>query len=162
MPSTSATAWRSRRSLAALARKSPGDRSVHESRAWFDDLASLYAFERDARRELGALRRRDATRPRRLVYELALNVPTYDEQRAVRIEFPASAAVVPRVFVDGPDTRHTAEGDEQTIEQIKNPHQSGPGSRRRARPNGGEILDSVGERRPALPSPADDCRDVMH
>jgi hypothetical protein len=70
MRSTSTTARRSRRCLAALARTSPGARSVPESRAWFDDLASLYAFERDARRELGALRRSDASRPRRLVYEL--------------------------------------------------------------------------------------------
>ena len=74
-----------------------------ESRAWFDQLPSLYGFERDARRELGALRRWDATRPRRLVYELTLDVPAYDEQRAVRIEFPATGAVVPSVFVDGPD-----------------------------------------------------------
>lgn len=76
---------------------------MRESRAWFDDLASLYAFERDARRELGALHRRDASRPRRLVYELTLDVPAYDDPRHVRIEFVASRAVVPSVFVDGPD-----------------------------------------------------------
>lgn len=76
---------------------------MRESRAWFDDLASLYAFEREARRELGALRRSDASPPRRLVYELVLDVPVYDERREVRIEFPASHAVLPSVFVDGPD-----------------------------------------------------------
>ena len=71
--------------------------------AWFDDLPSLYAFERDARRELGALRRRELTRPRRLVYELSVEVPGYDEQRRVHIELPASASIEPRVLVDGPD-----------------------------------------------------------
>lgn len=81
-----------------------------ESRAWFDDLASLYAFERDARRELGGLRRREARRPRRLVYELALAVPAYDDQREVRIELPAARAVLPSVFVDGPyDSPHRYE-----------------------------------------------------
>lgn len=82
-----------------------------EPRAWFDDLPSLYAFERDARRELGALRRSDATRPRRLVYELALDVPAYDERRAVRIEFRAGPAVLPSVFVDGPDDSPHRYGD---------------------------------------------------
>ena len=76
---------------------------MRESRAWFDELASLYAFERDARRELGSLRRSDASRPRRLVYQFALEVPAYDERREVRIEFPATHAVLPSVFVDGPD-----------------------------------------------------------
>jgi hypothetical protein len=76
---------------------------VRESRAWFDDLASLYTFERDARRELGALHRSDARRPRRLVYELVVDVPVHDDRRRVRIEFPAAGAVVPSVFVDGPD-----------------------------------------------------------
>jgi hypothetical protein len=66
-------------------------------------MASVYLFERDARRELGGLQRRWIANPRRLVYELVLDVPTYDEQRTVSIEFPASAAVVPRVLVDGPD-----------------------------------------------------------
>jgi hypothetical protein len=77
------------------------------SRAWFDDLASLYAFERDARRELGALRRTDASRPRRLVYELMIDVPAYDDRRVVRIEFPATPSVRPSVFADGPgDSPH--------------------------------------------------------
>lgn len=71
--------------------------------AWFDDLASVYLFERDARRELGGLERRQTDNPRRLVYEFVLNVPVYDEQRSVAIEFAASPAVLPAVFVDGPD-----------------------------------------------------------
>lgn len=75
---------------------------ARDAPAWFDDLASLYAFERDARRELGGLRRREARDPRRLVYELDVDVPFYDEQRCVRIQFPAAIGD-PSVFVDGPD-----------------------------------------------------------
>lgn len=70
---------------------------------WFDDMASVYLFERDARREHGGLQRRWMTNPRRLAYELVLDVPAYDERRSVAIEFAASAAVLPRVVVDGPD-----------------------------------------------------------
>jgi len=73
------------------------------SQAWFDDVASLYLFERDARRELGTLQRRWTTRPRRLVYDLVIDVPVYDEQRHVLIKFLSSRAVLPRVYVDGPD-----------------------------------------------------------
>lgn len=78
--------------------------------AWFDDLASLYAFERDARRELGGLQRDEDARPRRLVYPLELDVPGYDDRRQVRIEFPATSAVLPRVLADGPaDSPHRYE-----------------------------------------------------
>jgi hypothetical protein len=76
---------------------------VSDIEAWFDDLASLYAFERDARRERGGLQRREADGPRRLVYELLVDVPVYDQQRNVRIEFPATSPALPGVFVDGPD-----------------------------------------------------------
>jgi hypothetical protein len=76
---------------------------VPDIQAWFDDLASLYAFERDARRERGELRRRETNGPRRLIYELVVDVPVYDHQRNVRIEFAATSPVVPSVFVDGPD-----------------------------------------------------------
>lgn len=71
--------------------------------AWFDDLPLLYAFERDARRELGGLQRREAVCPRRLVYDLLLDVPGYDEQRRIRIEFRAAMTIHPQVFADGPD-----------------------------------------------------------
>jgi hypothetical protein len=75
----------------------------------FDDLASLYAFERDARRELGSLRRREASDPHRLVYEVAVDVPFYDERRNVRIELAAGGGE-PRVLVDGPnDSPHRYE-----------------------------------------------------
>jgi hypothetical protein len=75
---------------------------VPDAPAWFDDLASLYAFERDARRELGGLRRREARDPRRLVYDLVLDVPFYDEPRRIRIEF-AAAGGAPSVYLDGPN-----------------------------------------------------------
>jgi hypothetical protein len=70
--------------------------------AWFDDLPSLYAFEREARRELGGLERRVRPSPRRLVYELSLDVPGYAEVRAVRVEFLAGPVPVPHVYADGP------------------------------------------------------------
>lgn len=72
--------------------------------AWFDDFASLYLFERDARRELGSLQRHEVAEPRRLVYEMTLNVPVYDEPRRVRIEFAATSPAEPRVFADGDGT----------------------------------------------------------
>jgi hypothetical protein len=74
--------------------------------ACFDDLPSLYAFERDARRERNGLERHEHSSPRRLVYELQVEVPGYDILREVRIEFPA-AGLEPSAFVDGPtDSPH--------------------------------------------------------
>jgi hypothetical protein len=58
-------------------------------------------FERAARREYAGLQRQDARRPRRLSYELCVDVPGYDEERHVRIEFPAAPDAWPRVIVDG-------------------------------------------------------------
>ena len=82
---------------------------ARDAPAWFDDLASLYAFERDARRELGNLRRRHASDPRRLVYELDVDVPFYNERRRVRIDF-AAAGGEPSVSLDGPnDSPHRYE-----------------------------------------------------
>lgn len=79
--------------------------------AWFDDIPTLYAFERAARRELGGLQRSDTPCPRKLVYELDVDVPGYNISRRARIEFRATPDVMPRVLVDGPDDSPHRYGD---------------------------------------------------
>jgi len=68
---------------------------------WFDDIPTVIIFEREARREHAGLQRHSAGRSGHLTYELRVDVPGYDEQRQVRIEFPATPETRPRILVDG-------------------------------------------------------------
>jgi hypothetical protein len=69
-----------------------------------DDLPRRLRFEREARECGLAFTGRFAGSPRRLTYEVKIDVPVYDEPRRLRITLPASADAHsrPQVMIDGP------------------------------------------------------------
>jgi len=79
--------------------------------AWFDDIPTVIIFERAARREFAALKRRELRTLRRLIYELPVEIPGYDQERQVRIEFPAAPTAWPHIIVDGPSDSPHRYGD---------------------------------------------------
>ena len=64
------------------------------------DIAGQYALERSARNGGIAMTRELAT-DGRLCYRLTVDVPDYEEERSVSIEFAPSHRNPPAVFVDG-------------------------------------------------------------
>lgn len=77
--------------------------------SWVEDIPRRVALESSARLaypEMTFSRRQRHKRDAVYTYELSVEVPGY-EPRCVRIEFPASNPLAPRVFTDGPtDSPH--------------------------------------------------------
>lgn len=78
---------------------------------WFDDIATVIIFESAARREFAAFKGRKLGTSRQLIYELPVEIPGYDQERQVRIEFPAAQTAWPRITVDGPSDSPYRYGD---------------------------------------------------
>lgn len=73
------------------------------SRATFnEDLVRRLRFEREARQHGLAFRARYLGSPRRLTYDVKIDVPVYDEQRNLRITLKPSVLARPIVTIDGP------------------------------------------------------------
>jgi hypothetical protein len=73
-----------------------------------NDIGGQYVFEAGARRR--GIRLARAFRVGRLRYRFVLDVPVYEEERAVRLEF--SDMPHPSVYIDGPPClRHRWKGD---------------------------------------------------
>jgi hypothetical protein len=81
---------------------------------WNDDLRRRLRFEREARERGLVFEHAFRGRPRRLIYEVPIAVPVYDERRRLRITLPpvAHSHARPQVLIDGPPClRHRFDDD---------------------------------------------------
>jgi hypothetical protein len=80
---------------------------------WVDDVAARYRFERGVKRRGYPLRSGYAQHPRRINYELEIDVPVFDDRRRVQIGFMSTASPAkPVVHVDGPPCQRHRWDDE--------------------------------------------------